>query len=327
MSETASENVIPFRVARGRRERLPHPAIPEGTPLPALLDSWELALTAGKKATNTILAYTRTARMFIAHLQEHGLPCDGESVDAESVRRFLIAEETRTSVHTSAARHRHLGVWFRWMIAEGERASFSPVLRGDAPTVPKKVRRYLSSEQLGALLTACKGAGFRDRRDTAIIRIFIDNGMRVSGLTGLGLDDVDLRGRRLRITLKGGDEHWAPIGAKAAQALDRYLRIRARHRLAGLPHLWLGERGKELTRWGVTEMLRMRGRQADIEGLHAHMFRGTAAHELLKAGAAEGDVQSILGWRSRVMLQYYTGDLAHERARETHARLSPGDRV
>ncbi|MEV7011589.1 tyrosine-type recombinase/integrase [Streptosporangium sp. NPDC051022] len=328
MSKTTPENVIPLRPARPRRNRRPaRPTVPAGTPLPALLDSWILALRAANKAKNTILSYTRSARAFIAYLTEHGMPDDGEGVEAEHVRAFLVSEQERTSVHTSAAHHRNLSVWFRWMIDEEERSTLSPVLRADAPKVPKKVRRYLSDEELSALLAACKGPGFLDRRDTAVLRILIDNGMRLDGVTGLMLDDVDLRGRRLRITLKGGDQHWAPIGAKAVQALDRYLRVRARHTLAGLPNLWLGSRGKALTRWGVTELLEKRGNQAGIEKVGPHMFRGTAAHDLLAAGAHPNDVQSILGWKSAAMVRHYTEDLAHERARETHARLSPSDRL
>jgi len=58
-----------------------------------------------------------------------------------------------------------------------------------------------------------------------------------------------------------------------------------------------------------------------------HMFRGTVAHTLLENEATEGDVMQILGWKTRRMIDHYAGDLAAERARRTHARLSPGDRI
>lgn len=342
MSET---NVVqlhsPDRPRRTRRTT--RPAVPAGIPLTALLSSWEIALTAQKKADYTIELYTRSARMFIAFLGEEGFPCDAEGVTAEHVRLFLISEERRTSVHTSSAHHSYLGVWFNWIIAEGDRTTFSPVLKADKPHVPKKARKYLSDEELAAILAACKRPApkeaspaakalhdFAARRDTAIIRIFMDNGVRVSGLSGLQVDDVDLRGRRLRIRLKGGDEHWAPIGDKAAQALDRYLRLRARSRHASSPNLWLGVRGKSvrgMTRSGVQKMLKVRGEQAGVEHVHPHRFRGTAAHNLLAAGADRGDVRLILGWKSDAMLAHYTEELSEARARATHARLSPGDRI
>jgi integrase len=124
--------------------------------------------------------------------------------------------------------------------------------------------------------------------------------------------------------LKDGDELLSPIGSKAA-AIDRYLRIRGAHAQAPTsPRLWLGMRGHDtahmtahMTARGIRGMLDRRGRQAGIEGVHPHRFRGTAAHELLKAGASDGDVQHILGWKTRTMVDYYAGDLARERARDT----------
>ncbi|MFF5206011.1 hypothetical protein [Streptosporangium sp. NPDC000396] len=77
MSET---NVVAFNPDRPRCTRRPKPSIPAGTPLPALLGSWQLTLEAQKKADPTIYLYTRTARAFITFLEKNGLPCDAESV-------------------------------------------------------------------------------------------------------------------------------------------------------------------------------------------------------------------------------------------------------
>jgi site-specific recombinase XerD len=74
------------------------------------------------------------------------------------------------------------------------------------------------------------------RRDHAILRILIDTGVRVGGLANLRFDadsdelsDVFLHHKRLRVVLKGGSEHWVPLGRKATASIDRYLRSRARH--------------------------------------------------------------------------------------------------
>ncbi|MEU4720711.1 hypothetical protein AB0G06_13855 [Nonomuraea dietziae] len=107
----------------------------------------------------------------------------------------------------------------------------------EAPKTTTKVKPPLS--ELAALLEVCKGSDFISRRDTAIIRVLIDNGMRVSGPAGLRYvpddperNDVWLSKHMLRIVLKGGNEHLAPIGKRAAAALDRYLRSRATHSAA-----------------------------------------------------------------------------------------------
>lgn len=331
MSET---NVVELAQFTARERRAPRRRKPTSTatgiPLSALIDSWELALQSAAKAPTTIEMYLRAARRFVTFLEDARQPADAEGVQPEQVRMFLVAERERAGLPTAAAARTYLGVWFSWLIAEGERTTFSPVLKADKPNVPSKARKYLTLDELGALLNVCRGSDFASRRDSAIIRTLIDNGMRLSGLTGLRLDDVDLRGRRLRITLKGGDELWAPIGDKTAQALDRYLRVRARHARADCQWLWLGVKSIRQPRFangGVQEMLRRRGTQAGVENVHPHRFRGVSAHMMLAAGASPDDVRRILGWKSEAMLRHYTEELADDRARASHARFSPGDRV
>jgi len=79
------------------------------------------------------------------------------------------------------------------------------------------------------------------------------------------------------VLAKGRVERLLPFGRRTAQALDRYLRVRARHKDAALPWLWLGLKGR-LTAWGIVLMLRRRGRQVGLPDLHPHQFRHTFAH-------------------------------------------------
>lgn len=338
-----SDNVLEFNRDRPRRRTsaasraIP---VPRGAQLPVCLDSWQLALESANKAVKTIRSYTDVARMFIAYLNEHQLPCDAEGVQAEHVRAFLVRERHRTSEASADVCFRNLRVWFNWMCSDdiGERTTPSPVLKGDRPNVTRKAKKYLSEDDQRRLLRTAASNSFEDRRDAALMRILGDSGPRASGLMNVrytprdpDASDVDLRGRRLRIRLKGGDEHWLPIGAKAAQALDRYLRARSAHKHAlTSPWLWLGITGRGVSHFtseGLRDMLKRRGELAGIPGVIPHRYRGTAAHELLKAGAGKEVVQRVLGWKTAEMVDLYTDDLADERAREVHARLSPGDRI
>ncbi|MFI6813730.1 tyrosine-type recombinase/integrase [Nonomuraea sp. NPDC050328] len=326
-----TENVIEFphggRTTRPRRRTA---AVPESTPLTTLIDSWELALLAANKATATIQMYVRVARRFVAYLNDTGQPAEADSVGPDQIRGFLVHERERAGLPTSASAHAYLGVWFTWLISDGARTLASPVLKDDRPHLPSKARKYLTLEEVGALLATCNSRDFADLRDAAIIRVLLDNGVRLSGLVGLRRDDVDLRGRRLRVTLKGGDEHWVPIGHKTVQAIDRYLRARSRHARADVPWLWLGIRGYKhprLRQAGVQDMLKRRGAAAGVENVHPHRFRGTSAHEQLEAGAHPDNVRRNLGWKSDRMLRHYTEELSNERARAAHLSCSPSDRV
>ncbi|MFF3671718.1 tyrosine-type recombinase/integrase [Microtetraspora malaysiensis] len=322
------------RARRQPRPR-PQPVAPMGAPLAAIVESWRLALEEANKSPRTIEAYIGAAETLLRYLRGHDLPLDTEGVQAAHIRACLKAELDRTSPVSAHKVYRGLSVFWKWIAAEGERTGESPMTNVEAPTVTKKVKPPLTEEEISALLKACSGSSFTDRRDTAIIRILIDNGMRVSGLAGLRYvpdnpqrNDVWPSRHQLRIRLKGGDEHIAPIGKRAAAALDRYLRMRAGNRYAvELDWLWLSPKG-QLTVRGIQQMLDRRGQQAGIEGrVHPHRFRRTTAHMWLEEGGDPLDLMQVAGWRSLSMVQLYAAEKAGDRARKVHARLSPGDRI
>jgi site-specific recombinase XerC len=113
----------------------------------------------------------------------------------------------------------------------------------------------LTPDDLKALLAMCRGRTFADWRDTVIIWLFVDTGMRLAEMTGLSVDDLNMD-TRSRWSARADGPARVQFGAKTGHALDCYLRVRRRHRHAKASALWIGDGGflrtTQLTRPSVS---------------------------------------------------------------------------
>jgi site-specific recombinase XerD len=305
----------------------------------SLARSFERHMRAENRSERTITTYLfglRQAETFLRERPDRARCADER--ERAALRPTTLEAATRADLEafmadvlargrapsTAATYYKVLKVLYAWLVEEQELQA-DPMARMRPPLVPAKPVPIVPADGLKRLFAACAGAGFEARRDTALIMLLLDTGARREEIAGLTLADVDLDLDVLLVLGKGRRERALPFGRKAGEALDRYLRVRARHKDATLPWLWLGRKG-QLTAWGLVQMLRRRGAQAGLPGLHPHQLRHTFAHEWLVQGGAETDLMQIAGWKSRTMLQRYGASAADTRAREAHRRFSPADR-
>jgi len=290
-----------------------------------LLASWLLSLHA--KAPRTRLLYTEEARRFARWLAEHDLPtaAPGDLLavgrrDAETWVGDLQA--AGLSPATIRSRWIALRSLYGWCVEE-EEVTASPLAKvvvakadaGPVDTIP--------AADLARLFAACEGTDFTARRDLAVLRTLAATGARVSEACGIDLDDLNLAERLVRIRhAKGGRDRFARFDPKTAAALDRYRRVRARHRFGTLPSLFIGHRGA-LTRKGLPAILERRCTIAGLGHLHPHQLRHSFADSYLSAGGQEGDLMQLGGWTSAEVMRRYGRQRATTRALASYDAVDP----
>jgi site-specific recombinase XerD len=290
----------------------------------AEIRSFGLYLAAGRKSARTIRAYTEAVQWFAAeHLLRRTSRDDWEQVDGKDIQHWMAWLLDRYSDAYASNQYRALQQFFKWLAAEDDIPD--PMAGLQPPKVTAKLVPVFTTEELDRIGQACAGRTFVQRRDAAIIAVFLAMGMRLSELAGIRYDprrsDIDLWQREITVRGKGGKPRIVKITYDAARAVDRYLRVRAGHGQAHQSQLWLGTSNRgPMTASGIYQMIARRGRQCGVE-LYPHRFRHHFSHTWLDRGGPEGDLMELNGWSSPQMLAGYGASARSARARRAYDRI------
>lgn len=251
-------------------------------------------------SSNTIAAYRRDLRQYAEFLDDHEVASPtADSWVTELNNRGLAAATIARKV--AAVRGLH-----RFLVAE-ELAEDDPTALLETPQRPMRLPKALTVTQIFALLEAPSQDDPVGRRDRAVLEFMYASGCRVSELTALDVDDVDLDDRMALVTGKGNKQRFVPLGRAAVDSIAAWLGVRATWRL-GTDALFVSTRGRRLNRQAVWRLVRTAALRAGLvdESVTPHVLRHSAATHMVEGGADLRSVQEMLGHARISTTQVYT---------------------
>jgi len=252
-------------------------------------------------ANNTLESYARDLDCYRQHLGAKYL-LDAKAADVSGFLKFLYSRKLKPR---SAARALAAVRGLHKFLMLERAASEDPTATVDAPRSWAPLPHFLSTDEVDSLLQAPDTSTPKGLRDRAMLEVLYATGLRVSELTGLKVEGLNLEGGYVRCLGKGGKERIVPIGEPAALAVAAYL-ASARGRQTG-DYLFLNHWGGRMTRMGFWKILKSYGVKAGIrKKLTPHVMRHSFATHLLEHGADLRAVQMMLGHSNISTTQIYT---------------------
>jgi integrase/recombinase XerD len=293
--------------------------------LDAMLDRFlDFLLVERGLARNTLEAYSRDLIGYLQFLEAAGIK-DIQETNPETLYQFLGTLRARNLSPRSQARILSaLRSFYRFLQEESLRRD-NPALVLQSPKQKQSLPKTLTGMEVENLLNQPKNDSPRGLRDAAMLEVLYATGLRVSELTSLTLDQLELEAHLIRTVGKGSKERLVPIYQVAVDRLKTYLEKGRRVLLKGRasPYVFLNSRGRRLSRQGFWKILQRYTRQAGIQKkVSPHMLRHTFATHLLEGGADLRSIQTMLGHADISTTQIYTF-ITREHLREVYRRYHP----
>ena len=180
-------------------------------------------LRAEGAAPRTVAIYGQAITFFSRWLEAQGREAVVDELNRAAIREWLAQlTDDVNEASTVKTRYRGLFRFCGWLVDEDELPAH-PMKTLSPPQPTSKPVPVLTDDELAALMKACAGKDFRDRRDEAMIRLLLDCGIRVSELCGLTVDGLDLDLDRGMAIVRGKGNKVRPFyfSARTARAVDR----------------------------------------------------------------------------------------------------------
>jgi integrase/recombinase XerC len=259
---------------------------------------------------NTVTAYRDDLESFVFFLCDDYFTLsraqlEWRKVDRVAVRSYLAFMARQKLSRASMARHLStLRTFFRFLMRE-EIVESNPARTVTTPKREKHLPSVLQTADITLLFEQPDISDDLGLRDRAWLELLYGSGLRIGELVGIDIDDVELRGRLVKVRGKGGKERIVPFGSKAEEALRAWLHVR--NAAPDEAAIFLNYRGERITARSVRRLFDRYVRSASLRaGVSPHTLRHSFATHLLNAGADLRAIQELLGHASLSTTQKYT---------------------
>ena len=276
------------------------------------LEQYIVYLTSERQySALTIDAYRKDINEFVSFLTDNGGFTSFEAIDALDVRTFLSNLHERNLSKASIIRKiSSLRSYYDFLV-KNNFVMANPFANIQIKKSKGYLPHFFYEEQMTQLFESVEKENdvMRDR-DIILLELLYATGMRVSELSNLTLDRIDIQQKMILVIGKGNKQRYVPFGQKAKDALVKYLNLRSelmskynkQHNFMLINHL-----GEKITTAGIAYLLDKIIKQSALTNdIHPHMLRHTFATHLLNNGADLRTVQELLGHSSLSTTQIYT---------------------
>lgn len=290
------------------------------------LDAYYAHLRSERQVSpHTLDAYRRDLDKVLAFCSKEGLG-DWAALDIQRLRR-LVAK-----LHHQGQSGRSIGRllsavrgFYRYLNREGL-CDHDPANGLAPPKSERRLPKTLDTDRTLQLLDGALEDDFLAQRDQAILELFYSSGLRLSELTGLNLEQLDLADGLVQVHGKGSKTRVLPVGRKAREALQQWLPLRALSNPAD-DAVFVSQQGRRLGPRAIQLRVKAAGERELGQNLHPHMLRHSFASHLLESSQDLRAVQEMLGHADIATTQIYTHldfqhlatvyDNAHPRAKRS----------
>ncbi len=301
----------------------------------------DYSTTILNKSPNSIKEYNYDINMFLKFLKIHFHMTNEEDFSKISVQDFTIddlkkvklddihaflAYLTNTYHSKAATRARKVSsirIFFKYLTQKTNLLEINPAQNLETPKLDKRLPKYLTLEDSKKLLTITANEDNRnEKRDFAIITLFLNCGMRLSELVGINIPDINFSECSMTVIGKGNKERTIYLNKACMKAIQEYIEVRPKQNIKSTKNsknaLFLSERLERISNRTVQHIVNKELRLAglDTKKYSVHKLRHTAATLMYQYGNVDvRALQELLGHESISTTQIYT-HVSHEQARD-----------